>query len=574
MKTIGGGPAARNAASSGGRPRAFSSRSWNAKPHCTDERGQSACGAANARENSTRCRCGETMPSNEGWSGDGGSPAAARRRADRTHPRPRHAPSRGRRTRGRCPGWRRPHGSSHGTCGHTDGSSAENRTSGCSAVEAHGRPRFSATIGTANVSGWDTSRSASRDGGHDRVVGGLHVRQDEALDDVARRVGALHGPADRLAQVPQVGQVRRQRGEADALGLDLRAVHLVGDERDAMPAGAQFDARPPARDGGRPASPAPRGRRAAARRRHRAALAAPALARPRPAPARSGAPRRARSCRDWRRWPGAPRRAAARARPAPGAACAPWSAAHAADAEWPGTNGATSITSGAARQRVQVRRLLAAGHQVARLQQVHELVGDDEAMDDARADPQRRLLAHRGQAEDGAPLGHADRDRDALELGEVGAHEVELAPGARAMRRDEPRPRPAPAARVGGEFLGRGRDAAPGRGAGAGAAAGANRSSCGQKNAISRRAPRRIKRRPSGRAGSSASRRPSPRKLNANSVSASARPGKIVSQGKKPIICAPSETSTPHDASGGCTPSPRNDRNASCRMIAGIVSVE
>jgi hypothetical protein len=51
-------------------------------------------------------------------------------------------------------------------------------------------------------------------------------------------------------------------------------------------------------------------------------------------------------------------------------------------------------------------------------------------------------------------------------------------------------------------------------------------------------------------------------------------PGNTVSHGKKAIIWAPSETSTPHDASGGWTPRPRNDRNASCRMIAGIVKVE
>src|SRR6185295_12558679 len=73
--------------------------------------------------------------------------------------------------------------------------------------------------------------------------------------------------------------------------------------------------------------------------------------------------------------------------------------------------------------------------------------------------------------------------------------------------------------------------------------------------------------------GSSASRRPSPRKLKQKSVSESARPGKMTSHGNKASTRAPSDTSVPHEASGGWTPSPRNERNASCRMIAGTVSV-
>src|SRR3989441_2005475 len=71
--------------------------------------------------------------------------------------------------------------------------------------------------------------------------------------------------------------------------------------------------------------------------------------------------------------------------------------------------------------------------------------------------------------------------------------------------------------------------------------------------------------------GSSASRRPSPRKLKHRSVIESANPGKITSHGNSASSRAPSETSVPHDAAGGWTPRPRNERNASCRITAGTV---
>src|ERR1051326_4961962 len=73
--------------------------------------------------------------------------------------------------------------------------------------------------------------------------------------------------------------------------------------------------------------------------------------------------------------------------------------------------------------------------------------------------------------------------------------------------------------------------------------------------------------------GSSASRNPSPRKLNARSVSDIASPGKITSQGNNASSRPPSETSVPHDASGGWTPSPRKLKKASCNITAGTVSV-
>jgi len=47
----------------------------------------------------------------------------------------------------------------------------------------------------------------------------------------------------------------------------------------------------------------------------------------------------------------------------------------------------------------------------------------------------------------------------------------------------------------------------------------------------------------------------------------------FVSHGVTTICELPSVTSVPHDASGACTPSPRNDRNASVNITCGNASV-
>jgi len=61
--------------------------------------------------------------------------------------------------------------------------------------------------------------------------------------------------------------------------------------------------------------------------------------------------------------------------------------------------------------------------------------------------------------------------------------------------------------------------------------------------------------------GSSASRNPSPKKLNANMVIASASAGKIAWCGYVRMVRAPSAIMAPHDGVGGLTPRPIKLRN-------------
>ena len=67
---------------------------------------------------------------------------------------------------------------------------------------------------------------------------------------------------------------------------------------------------------------------------------------------------------------------------------------------------------------------------------------------------------------------------------------------------------------------------------------------------------------------------PSPRKLSANSIRAITPPGKASVHQKTSIWLAPSLISAPRLARGACTPSPRNERNASWRIIEGTVRVK
>src|SRR5260221_333282 len=58
------------------------------------------------------------------------------------------------------------------------------------------------------------------------------------------------------------------------------------------------------------------------------------------------------------------------------------------------------------------------------------------------------------------------------------------------------------------------------------------------------------------RVGSKASRKPSPTRLKANTVSAIASPGKIDIQGAVSRKVRPSLSMVPHDGAGGCVPNP------------------
>src|SRR5262249_11920278 len=73
--------------------------------------------------------------------------------------------------------------------------------------------------------------------------------------------------------------------------------------------------------------------------------------------------------------------------------------------------------------------------------------------------------------------------------------------------------------------------------------------------------------------GSSASRRPSPSRLNDITVRKIARPGKIASQGALLRKRCAALSMLPHEGSGGCWPRPRNDRLAS-EMIAVAIESE
>src|SRR6184192_1382395 len=73
--------------------------------------------------------------------------------------------------------------------------------------------------------------------------------------------------------------------------------------------------------------------------------------------------------------------------------------------------------------------------------------------------------------------------------------------------------------------------------------------------------------------GSSASRRPSPRKLNAISVSESAIAGASTMWGAMRSAWKPSAAMAPQEGVGGWTPRPRKLKKASNRMACGIPKV-
>src|SRR5215218_499114 len=69
--------------------------------------------------------------------------------------------------------------------------------------------------------------------------------------------------------------------------------------------------------------------------------------------------------------------------------------------------------------------------------------------------------------------------------------------------------------------------------------------------------------------GSSASRSPSPSRLNASTVSSSAAPGKTMYHHCVSKLSEASAIIQPQLAVGGETPTPRNERDASSRIVCG-----
>src|SRR5207247_2224084 len=73
--------------------------------------------------------------------------------------------------------------------------------------------------------------------------------------------------------------------------------------------------------------------------------------------------------------------------------------------------------------------------------------------------------------------------------------------------------------------------------------------------------------------GSSASRRPSPRKFTQRTVMRMARPGNHTSHGARVVNCRLPFSRLPHVGVGGCTPNPRKESADSVRMAAATESV-
>src|SRR5579885_2056146 len=76
--------------------------------------------------------------------------------------------------------------------------------------------------------------------------------------------------------------------------------------------------------------------------------------------------------------------------------------------------------------------------------------------------------------------------------------------------------------------------------------------------------------------GSSASRSPSPTKLMHSTASTIANPGGSHSHGRdsSTVTDCAAFSMLPHDAVGGCTPSPKNERPASVRIAVATPKVD
>src|SRR5213593_985011 len=73
--------------------------------------------------------------------------------------------------------------------------------------------------------------------------------------------------------------------------------------------------------------------------------------------------------------------------------------------------------------------------------------------------------------------------------------------------------------------------------------------------------------------GSSASRKPSPTRLNDSTVRKIARPGQIAIHDAVVRKRCAELSIEPHDGAGGCCPSPRNDSAASAMIAAAMDNV-
>src|SRR5699024_7731448 len=73
--------------------------------------------------------------------------------------------------------------------------------------------------------------------------------------------------------------------------------------------------------------------------------------------------------------------------------------------------------------------------------------------------------------------------------------------------------------------------------------------------------------------GSSASRNPSPNKLNPKTTSNMARPGKVTTHGEFCNACLPSLNIAPHSGVGGCAPNPRKLSPAASKIAVPILNV-
>src|SRR5690606_34774323 len=72
--------------------------------------------------------------------------------------------------------------------------------------------------------------------------------------------------------------------------------------------------------------------------------------------------------------------------------------------------------------------------------------------------------------------------------------------------------------------------------------------------------------------GSSASRSPSPTRLNASTVTTIARPGNVASHHAPNSTSLPSATILPHEGAGSGTPRPRNESPASSTIVLPMPS--
>src|SRR5690606_8452166 len=68
--------------------------------------------------------------------------------------------------------------------------------------------------------------------------------------------------------------------------------------------------------------------------------------------------------------------------------------------------------------------------------------------------------------------------------------------------------------------------------------------------------------------GSSMSRRPSPKRFNPSTTRTMESPGQIAKGDETPTEFCASDSISPHEMEGRCTPTPRKDRPASVRMPA------